>query len=524
METIITVQIGGLLLCLLAALKLLPSKSKGYILENKVVHARLLPVESKHAFVYPTICLLVPLDALERRELDLCGGAVFGYGALWGRLTGLRPTPYLTTLKGTIRRKLEGVLSSHGYEKEDLDDAWMMTMPSFLGFEGINPLTVYFCYKPNGEFWLTVLEVHNTFGENHVYILETGKNEETPSKGFDHQWAFRRAFHVSPFNDRSGFYVVSIIRPTHPPSSAGSSSAPPLPAVRVHLHLDNPADPTLPGPLKLTALLKPVSARPLSTLALLSTLARYPLGLLLAFPRILYNAYILHYKKRLDVFIRPEPKPSWGTTEHVGGVKWLPEGIFDAYARRRNEAFLRQRVEETSMTVRFVAGDPLVPEMVFTPRMSEKKTEELTIRYTAPKFFSILFSAPSAEHALLMGSTSEGFFTVSNEAIFLRVYQPLESSSPMGRRQRLRAHPIPSSISFVIPNQHPLDASGNKLVSYAVLWMMQTMDDVESAIFRLLKARTVHNNEPWYREQWQRAVNAPAMKPVYELGSVRSTV
>ncbi|KAF8888982.1 hypothetical protein CPB85DRAFT_1334125 [Mucidula mucida] len=503
METI-TVQVGGLLLCLLAALKLLPSKSKGYILENKVVHARLLPVDSKHAFVYPTICLLVPLDALEKRELDLCGGVVFGYGGLWGRLTGLRPTPYLTTLKGTIRHKLEGVLSSHGFEKEDLDDAWMMTMPSFLGFEGINPLTVYFCYKPNGVFWLTVLEVHNTFGENHVYILEVGKNEETPPKGFDHQWAFRRAFHVSPFNDRP-------------------SSAPPLPAVRVHLHLDNPADPASPGPLKLTALLKPESARPLSTVALLSTLARYPLGLLLAFPRILYNAYILHYQKRLDVFIRPEPKPSWGTTGRIGGVKWLPEGIFDAYARRRNEAFLSQRVEETNTTVRLVAGDPLAPEMIFTPRISEKNAEELIIRYTTPKFFSILFSAPSAKHALLMGSTSEALFTVSDEDIFLRVYRPLASSLPMSRRQRLRANPIPFSISFVIPNQHPLDASGNKLISYAILWVMQTMDDVESAIFRFLKARTVHDNEPWYREQWQRAGNAP-VKRVYELGSVRSLV
>ncbi|KAF8905595.1 hypothetical protein CPB85DRAFT_1376774 [Mucidula mucida] len=455
------------------------------------IHARLLPVESKHAFVFPTFCLLVPLDALENRELDLCGGAVFGYGGLWGRLTGLRPSSYLTTLKGTIRHKLEGVLSSHGY-KQDLDAA-------FLGFEGMNPLTVYYCYKPDGVFWLTVLEVHNASGQKHVYILEVGKNEETPSKGFDHQWAFRRTFHVSPFNDLSGFYVLSIIRPAHPPSFTGSPSAPPLPAVRVHLHLDNPTDPESPGQLKLTGLFKPESARPLTTVALLYTLARYPLGLLLASPRILYHAYILHYHKRLDVFIQPEPKPSWGTTEHVGG-------IFDAYARRRNEAFLRRRVEETKTTVRLVAGDPLVPEMVFTPCISEKNAEELIIRYTAPKFFSILFSAPSAKHALLMGSTSEGFFTVSDEDMFLRVYQPLETSLPMSRRQRLRAHPMPSSISFVIPNQHPLDVSGNRILSYTILWIMQTMDDVESAMYRLLKARLVHGNEPWYREQWKRAV------------------
>ncbi|KAF8887202.1 hypothetical protein CPB85DRAFT_1258351 [Mucidula mucida] len=508
-----TVQVAGLLLCLLAALKLLPAKSKGYILENKLVHARLLPVESKHAFVFPTFCLLVPLDALENRELDLCGGAVFGYGGSWGRLTGLRPSSYLTTLKGTIRHKLEGVLSSHGYEKQDLDAAWLMTMPSFLGFEGMNPLSVYYCYKPDGVFWLTVLEVHNASGQKHVYILEVGKNEETPSKGFDHQWAFRRTFHVSPFNDLSGFYVVSIIRPVHPLRLPDRHQLP-LSLLFAYTFISTtPLTPNLP----------PESARPLTTVALLYTLARYPLALLLASPRILYHAYILHYHKRLDVFIQPEPKPSWGTTEHVGGIQWLPEGIFDAYARRRNEAFLRRRVEETKTTVRLVAGDPLVPEMVFAPRIPEKNTEELIIRYTAPKFFSILFSAPSAKHALLMGSTSEGFFTVSDEDMFLRVYQPLETSLPMSRRQHLRAHPMPSSISFVIPNQHPLDVSGNRISSYTILWIMQTMDDVESAMYRLLKARLVHGNEPWYREQWKRAGNAPE-KHVYELGSVRSTI
>jgi DUF1365 family protein len=40
-----------------------------------------------------------------------------------------------------------------------LEDAWMMTMPSLLGFKGINSLTVYFCYNAEGELFVTVLEV-----------------------------------------------------------------------------------------------------------------------------------------------------------------------------------------------------------------------------------------------------------------------------------------------------------------------------------------------------------------------------
>lgn len=134
----------------------------GYILENRVVHARLLPVQSAHAFTYPTLSLLVSLNALESHSLDLGRGWVFGYGGLWFRLTGLRADPYLTGRDGSIRARLDTVLLERGliHSREELADAWMMTMPSLLGIEGINPLTVYFCYRPCGTFWLTVLEVH----------------------------------------------------------------------------------------------------------------------------------------------------------------------------------------------------------------------------------------------------------------------------------------------------------------------------------------------------------------------------
>ncbi len=135
----------------------------GYVLKNQVTHARLLPTLSKHTFSYPTVSLLVSLNALESGKLDLGHGLVFRYGGLWGRLTGLRAEPYLSPQVGTesIRDKLNALLASHEYGEDMLDDAWMMTMPSYLGFEGINPLTVYFCYKA-GVFWLTVLEVSPT--------------------------------------------------------------------------------------------------------------------------------------------------------------------------------------------------------------------------------------------------------------------------------------------------------------------------------------------------------------------------
>jgi DUF1365 family protein len=132
--------------------------SRAYVLENQVTHARLLPVDARHAFTYPTLSLLLSLNALEDHSLDLARGWIFGYGGRWARLVGLRAAPYLSPTGGSLRQRLETVLRDRGFTDE-LEDAWMMTMPSLLGFEGINPLTVYFCYNPAGEFFLAVFEV-----------------------------------------------------------------------------------------------------------------------------------------------------------------------------------------------------------------------------------------------------------------------------------------------------------------------------------------------------------------------------
>ncbi|KAG5220527.1 hypothetical protein IMY05_C4573000400 [Salix suchowensis] len=50
---------------------------RGYVLRNKVTHQRLLPIPSSHRFVYPTVCLLVSLSALEKGALDV------GRGGFW---------------------------------------------------------------------------------------------------------------------------------------------------------------------------------------------------------------------------------------------------------------------------------------------------------------------------------------------------------------------------------------------------------------------------------------------------------
>jgi DUF1365 family protein len=47
----------------------------------------------------------------------------------------------------------------------DMAQMWLVTMPSFIGFEGINPLSVWYIYSEKRELTCVILEVHNTFGE-----------------------------------------------------------------------------------------------------------------------------------------------------------------------------------------------------------------------------------------------------------------------------------------------------------------------------------------------------------------------
>ncbi|KAF9497432.1 hypothetical protein BDN71DRAFT_1444927 [Pleurotus eryngii] len=529
---------------------------RGYVLRNKVTHQRLLPVPSSHRFVYPTVCLLVSLSALEKGALDVGRGWLFGYGGIFGRLTGLRPEPYLTAGSSswnghsTIRERLIQVLTPRFTNAAELlEDAWMMTMPSFLGFEGINPLTVYFCYKPNGDFWLCILEIHNTFGESHVHILEVAQREDAPPSGYDHQWTFRREFHVSPFNDRSGFYTVAIKRPNQPPMAPPSDNKFPLPVVRVQLFTDSDSDSArdFPGPLKLVAVLRCTSSAPLTAPSLLSSLLWAPFGLLLSFPRILYHAWILHYVKRLDVFLRPEPfpaNPDWaaGATNspklpQPAGVKWQSESIFERLAKQRVVSFLQQRSKSTGISVSLVSANPVTPREDF-PLPSEddlKAGRHLQIDYLTPRFFTILFLSPSVAHALLLGHTSDKVFFPSSSELFLEIFSsPLSSVPTLSAAQQARLqglpHSLKHSITLPIPPIHPLDPGWNTTVTWSMVKLLRTLEEVERQIFSIAQARPVEGDQPW--KQWERAENAltgredfstlQREREGYEHGSVRS--
>ncbi|KAG1732684.1 uncharacterized protein EDB91DRAFT_668529 [Suillus paluster] len=492
---------------------------RGYILRSQVTHARLLPALSAHSFTYSTLFIFVSLADLESNNLNLLGGWLFRYGSIWRNVVGLRARRYLEDKQKnvSIRSKLEYTLSERGFDARVLGDVWMMTMPSIFGFEGLNPLTVYYGYDKSEVLKFIVLEVHNTFGEGHVYVLEVGKCEDNDrAQGYDHQWTVPRNFFVSPFNDRTGFYTVAVRAPSLPLSDNLR------PAVSIYLYTSDPdiTDATVihkqktlgVGPLKLTALLCTTTSSPLTTHNLILCLAANFVALFSTLPRILYQAFILHYRKRLNVFAKPVPYPSIRPSSGVhqsGGTIWQKESFIEKYFRKRFYSFLQRRCQEVEIVVNLLSGNPSIPLITFSPGLEASNLRTLTISYTSPQFFIQTFLAPSANFMLALG-TAEGLFTLSDEELFLEIYSPpSQPNYPLSRlTQHMRTTVLPRDSRVNIPQPHPLTAPSSLagLSDLLAISTVMMLDYLEMLVFSAARVRFVKGDEPWLRARWDRAL------------------
>jgi Protein of unknown function (DUF1365) len=267
------------------------------------------------------------------------------------------------------------------------------------------------------------------------------RNLQTPSKvsgiqdycfshffrSFDHQWSFPRAFHVSPFNDRLGTYTVSVRAPL-PHGDSGIA----LPMIRIRLH--SPA-----GPLKFSASLLARHAAPFKATTVLAALVTHPFILFLTLPRILYQAAVLHYRRHLNVYKRPEPKPvTWTAAPSStpaltkgGGIGWQHPTLLERAAQRTVNTFLVRRADTLGVHITLRPGDPSVQTQCFdahqdgTDETTKDNTRELIISYLSPRFFTLLVLAGDAPTALRRGrGTADDVleFVVSDEALFCEVF------------------------------------------------------------------------------------------------------
>jgi len=157
---------------------------------GQVRHARLKPV--RNAFTYGTYFLMLPMRSL----------AVAGPGALvrnrWAPLSffdvdhgdGRSPA------QGGALAWLDDLLQQQGIDGAD-GEVWLHCYPRVLGHT-FKPVSFWYCHRADGTLRAIVVEVNNTFGERHCYLLDA------PRFGVEQRAA--KVFHVSPFCPVEGGY------------------------------------------------------------------------------------------------------------------------------------------------------------------------------------------------------------------------------------------------------------------------------------------------------------------------------
>lgn len=151
-----------------------------------LVHRRREPVANR--FEHHTRLWVVDLDAVDRR-----GRVAGGRGRFLGR-------DHFDGDTTTVRAGLDRFLAAHGIDLRG-GRALMATQPRAFG-HCFNPITVHWCWagrEGSGHPAATVVEVHNTYGGRHAYLLDTDEHGRA---------VVDKALYVSPFHGTDGHYEV----------------------------------------------------------------------------------------------------------------------------------------------------------------------------------------------------------------------------------------------------------------------------------------------------------------------------
>ncbi len=173
---------------------------------GEVRHTRLRP--ARHAFAYKGYFLLLPMRAMQdpmhvasraclarNRAAALC---------FHDRDHGDGRSPEA----GGALAWLDELLHSQGIDDAN-GEAWLQCYPRVLGY-AFKPVSFWFCHRPadqdGGSLRAIVVEVNNTFGERHCYLLDAPR------------WGVpldaKKNFHVSPFLQVRGQYHFRFMRST----------------------------------------------------------------------------------------------------------------------------------------------------------------------------------------------------------------------------------------------------------------------------------------------------------------------
>jgi DUF1365 family protein len=219
-------------------------------------------------------------------------------------------------------------LRSQGIEDKQWDHAYLVTAPRFLGYS-FNPVSFWYIYTSQDVLTIMILEVNNTFGERRIYLLCAKSSDEKSEDSYSNlstlaeelkdlpnalptkfRNAWTKDFHVSPFSSRKGYYMLTAADPFQ-----GRIDEPPVFSNTITLksskdHIKLVARVYLDG--------VPVNSSTSSWQEMCKFVLSWSWVGFLTFPRILKEAAVLFWVKKLHVWSRPEVMPTTiGRSEEI---------------------------------------------------------------------------------------------------------------------------------------------------------------------------------------------------------------
>lgn len=244
------------------------------IYEGTLFHKRFGP--TAHQFTYPVYTFAVDLT-----QLPTLGSACVGFGYNRFSVLSIWAKDYLDGGESDLYLRAKTFIST--YHSQTLSDRVtrlvLVTSPRFLNYV-FNPVSFFYGYDADHQLVMVLAEVHNTFGETHVYILDDPINKPSHKIGFK----IDKRFHVSPFFDRKGHYEFLF--------------SPLADQVSIQITLKENDAPKLVATLTGKAL-------PMTTKSIWKMILGYPFAIALTMPRIIYQSMILFFLKKLPVYQKP---------------------------------------------------------------------------------------------------------------------------------------------------------------------------------------------------------------------------
>ena len=169
---------------------------------GEVRHTRLRP--ARNAFVYPTYFLMLPMRRLAAAPVAALRRNRFGLISFHDADHGDGRTDSLAWLDELLRQ--EGVRDAGG-------EVWLQCFPRVLGL-AFKPVSFWYCHRVGGALAAIVVEVNNTFGERHCYLLTdaSAPGSAAGRLAFGRELQADKVFHVSPFCRTEGRYRFRFMR------------------------------------------------------------------------------------------------------------------------------------------------------------------------------------------------------------------------------------------------------------------------------------------------------------------------